>query len=779
VTANGTTPALCSHCLLPIRGPGHERQVQGEDHGFCCYGCCLAFQVARGEGEESEAAWLLIRLGTGAFLSMNIMLFSLLLYSGTFESSDGDVRPVVHLLLWVLATPCMLILGGPLFQETWYAAVQRRLTSATLISLGAGTAYAYSTLAVVTGASEVYFDTATMLLVLYTIGRYLEAAGRARAMRSLAPMLAIDRELVTVLDGGAEARRPVREVTAGTLVLVRPGERLGVDGIVVEGFSHVDEAVITGESQLVAKTPGAEALAGSINHEGALVIRSTGAGTATRWAGIARSVREALAQPSHAQRLADRIAGALVPAVLVLAGLTVLIWAQWAPLEQALLTGLAVLVVACPCGLGLAGALATSLGIGRLARRRCLVRGGQILEALAGVRVVAFDKTGTLTVGATCVTAIETDGTPADEVLRLAAGLERSSEHPLAHAIVAAAAARGLRPALTAQARAVPGCGIQGRVEGRRVAAGSGAWLAELGWPVPVDLARSAGGLEAPGAGLIHIGWAGRVRGVLALGEALRPEAPAAVAALRRLGLQTVLLTGDRAAAAARIAAGLGLDGCEADLSPEGKRAALRRWRERRGGVAMVGDGLNDGPVLAAADVGIAVGSATDLARETAGIVLPEGGLLLLPWVIGLSWAVRRTILTNLLWAFGYNSIGLALAVSGHLQPVMAAVLMAGSSLLVVLNSLRLERFAAPSDHPRPEDAPAAEPRVLDQAARPRAPAPRPATSPSDRLAPRGSAANHTPETTSSSADQMFHHRPPAGSSRRTRPCGQSQSPPG
>ena len=690
---------LCSHCLLPIRGQGHDRRVQGEPHRFCCYGCCLAFQVGHGEGEESEAAWLLIRLGTGAFLSMNVMLFSLLLYSGTFDSADGELRPLVDLLLWALATPCMLVLGGPLFREAWDAALQRRLTSATLISLGAGTAYAYSTLALVTGAPEVYFDTATMLLLLYTIGRYLDAAGRARAMRDLSPMLALDRVHVTVLDGGAETLRPVRDVSVGTLVLVRPGERLGVDGVVVEGSSHVDEAVITGESRPIAKMPGAEALAGSINHEGALVIRSTGAGAATRWAAIARSVREALAQPSHSQRLADRVAGAMIPAVLVLAGLTVLIWARSAPLDQALLAGLAVLVVACPCGLGLAGSLATSLGIGRLARHGCLVRAGQILEDLARVRVVAFDKTGTLTEGTTRVTAIATDGTPADEVLRRAAGLERSSEHPLARAIVAEAAARGIRPALARRVRAMPGRGILGHADGEPVAVGSGAWLAELGWPVADTIERSARELAGSGSSLVQVGWAGKVRGVLALGEALRPEAPAAVAALRRLGLRTVLLTGDRPEAAAGIAVELGVDGCEAGLSPEGKRHALSRWRERHGAVAMVGDGLNDGPVLAAADVGIAVRSATDLARETAGIVLPEGGVRLLPWVFDLSRAVRRTILVNLVWAFGYNSIGLALAVCGQLQPVIAALLMAGSSLLVVLSSLRLERLGEPPEY--------------------------------------------------------------------------------
>jgi Cu2+-exporting ATPase len=259
------------------------------------------------------------------------------------------------------------------------------------------------------------------------------------------------------------------------------------------------------------------------------------------------------------------------------------------------------------------------------------------------------------------------------------------------------------------------------------VAAGSGTWLGEIGWQVPAELARRARGLEAAGNSVIHVGWAGQVHGVLALGDALLPEADATVQALRRLGMQTVLLTGDRAEVADRIATEIGVDGCEAGLSPEAKRAFLERWRGRGGTVAMVGDGLNDGPVLAAADVGIAVGSATDLARETASIVLPQGGLRLLPWVIELSWAVRRTILTNLLWAFGYNAIGLALAVSGHLQPVLAAVLMAGSSLLVVLNSLRLERFADPSDGSRPIGASAFERHALRYRTKPQGSMPQPA----------------------------------------------------
>ncbi|HEX6110957.1 MAG TPA: heavy metal translocating P-type ATPase, partial [Geminicoccaceae bacterium] len=546
MTTAPAASAFCSHCLLPIRGHGHDRRVQGLDRRFCCYGCCLAFQVAQGEGEESEAAWLLIRLGIGAFLAMNIMLFSLLLYSGTFEQADAGVRQVVHLVLWALATPALMILGWPLFQEAAHAAAHGRLTSASLLSLGAGTAYGYSALAVLMGGDEVYFDTATMLLVLFTVGRWLEASGRARAMRDLGPMLAAEDELVTAVDGVAEVRVPVRQVGAGLLVLVRPGERIAIDGIVVEGASHVDEAVITGESRLVAKAPGVPILSGSINHEGALLIRSTGAGTATRWVRIARLVREALGRESEIQRLVDRIAGAFVPAVLALAVLTVGFRAHSTPVDDALLAGLAVLVVACPCGLGLAGALATSLGLGRLARHGCLVRGGQALEALAGVRTVAFDKTGTLTLGATGVAGIETDGTPAEEVLRLAAGLERFSEHPLARAIVAEARARRIEPAAARQTQAIPGLGVQGNVGGQTVAVGSAALFAHLGWQWPAELAASMDRLEAAGASLIYVGWSGRLRGVLAVGDALLPEARRTVQSLRRLGLHTLLLTGDR-----------------------------------------------------------------------------------------------------------------------------------------------------------------------------------------------------------------------------------------
>jgi P-type Cu2+ transporter len=705
--------ALCRHCLLPVGRRGFTRAVNGEGCQFCCYGCCIAYQVNRGSGDASEAAWFLVRLGAGSFLSMNIMLFSLLVYSGAFAGADRHVLPTIHLLLWGLATPAVLILGEPFVRETWSQARRARLTSSALIVLGSLAAYAYSTLAVFHGGGHLYFDTASMVLMLFTLGRYLEAAGRARASRDLAPLLAAESELATVLEGGQEHRRPVREVRAGMLIRVKPGERIPIDGLIVEGRSHTDDSVITGESRQIAKAVGAAVLAGSINLDGPLLIRSSGSGGETRWAQICRSVRDALRQSSRTQRIADRLVGAFVPIVLGLAGITLVYWLQRLPLDQAMLTALSVLVVACPCAVGLAAPMAHSLGIGQLARHGCLVRSPGALEALAGTRLIAFDKTGTLTMGRPQLVDVATDGVAEDEVVARLAALERHSEHGLARAIALAARARGLDPIAAEDVQILPGRGLRGVVHGEAVAAGSAALMRELGWVLPPTLFQRGEVMAASGHSVVFVGWrenalAGRARAALSFDDTPLPEARKTADALRALGLQVVLLSGDHAGAAVRVAAMVGTDDWQAGLLPEGKRAALDQYRARHGAVAMVGDGLNDGPGLAWADVGIAVGSATDLARETADLVLPADGLWLLPWVIGRARAVRSTILANLAWAFGYNLVALTCAVLGLLQPILAAAVMAGSSLLVVLNSLRLERLPGPCHPSGPELAAAA-----------------------------------------------------------------------
>lgn len=688
--------ALCHHCRLGVGPRPLRRVINGEDCIFCCYGCCIAYLVKSGSREEWEAAWLLVRFGVGAFLSMNIMLFSLLLYTGAFTGADARLLPSIDLLLGILATPAVIILGGPFLRETWHYGVQGRLTSSALIVLGVGAAYAYSVVAVIEGSAHVYFDTATMVLMFFTLGRYLEAAGRARAVRDLEPLLAAESEFATVVEGEVENRRPVQELKAGALVRVRPGERIPVDGVVLEGGAYADEAVITGESRQVAKGVGSPVIAGSMTLDGALLIQSSGAGNATRWAQICRSVRDALLRRSPIHRVADRVVGIFVPVVLLLGAATVSYWAERLPLDRALLVGLAVLVVACPCAVGLSAPLAISLGIGRLARCGCIIRDPAAFEALARMRLLAFDKTGTLTSGMPRLVGIEILDDPIDEVLSRAAGLERNSEHGLARCIVEAAAARGLQPVAARDVRTVPGRGIQGRYDEQVVAAGSGSLMSELGWGIPPALAERAQLLEASGHSVVYIGWGERIRAVLAFDDTPLAQARSTVEALRRRGLRVALLTGDLPSAARRIAAAVGIVDVEAGLSPEAKRAALDRRRHGKELVAMVGDGLNDGLVLAAADVGIAVGSATDLARETATLVLPREGLSLLPWIVGLARAVRMTIVTNLLWAFGYNLVALSLASCDLLQPAFAAAVMAGSSLLVVVNSLRLERLPDP-----------------------------------------------------------------------------------
>ena len=684
---------FCSHCLLSLGSHPTQRIVNGEEHAFCCYGCCLAFQVKHGSREEPEAAWLLVRLGIGGFLSMNIMLFSLLLYSGTFDVADYEMIPKFYWLLGILATPVLVILGGPFFKESWEGALQGRLNSATLISIGALSAYGYSLLMLFTGGKNIYFDTATMILVLFTLGRYLEASGRAKAVRNVAPLLEAERQWATVIENGKEIRSSISKMKVGMNIRVRPGERIPVDGIVLEGFSSADESILTGENRAVRKSEGDLVLAGSINQKGSLLVECRNLGSATQWGLICQSVRESLSHPSSIQRLADHVASIFVPIVLGIAVLTIIYWQSLVPLNQALLNGLAVLVVACPCALGLAAPLATALGLGQFLQRGCIIRGGEVQETLAQIRKIAFDKTGTLTKGATSVIEIENNDASQEEVLQRAAGLEQHSEHSLAQGIVSAAKERNLNVTNPERVQAVAGNGVMGYIGGELTAVGRSEWMKKQGLEMPTAFVKKLRNYESSGQTVVCVGWSGKIHGLLLLDDMLLPEVPVMVKTLQSLGMRIMLLTGDLPAVASRIAKSAGVEEWKASMSPDEKCSFLEQWGGIKDPAIMVGDGLNDGPVLARAEVGIAVGSSTDLARETADLVLPEKGLALLPWVISLARAVHRTIITNLLWAFGYNLVAITLAVFGMLQPILAAGLMAGSSLLVVFNSLRLEQF--------------------------------------------------------------------------------------
>jgi P-type Cu2+ transporter len=688
------SPALtsCAHCELPIGRWGRCRELSGHALWFCCHGCALAYQVRHGERDEPEAAAWLIRLGVAGFLVMNIMLLSLLGYTGGFSGSDAGLRQPVNVLLWVLATPLLLIAGGPFFAAAWQAGKRGGITTDTLVAVGVAAAYGYSAWAVLRGADEVYFDTVSMVLILFTLGRYLEAQGRLRAMRSLVPMLQAQRAEVRVVqstaDGDGETLRPVTQLRAGELVRVLPGERIAVDGIVVAGRSACDESVLTGRPGLQPKAAGAVVRSGSLNGEGPLWIRATVAGHSTRWIHIGRLVREALAAKSLAGSVVDRAAALFLPAVLLLAAGTATYWSSRLGASQGLLAGLAVLVVACPCSLGLAAAMAHAIAIGAAAQRGLLVRGGGVLERLATLRGVAFDKTGTLTQATLEPVSLATDGASEVDVLRRASALAQASDHPAARGVLQMAPRNDRGDARAQDTLVRAGAGVRGLVDGQGCAIGSAAWMTECGYRLEPALARQLPGGCTP----LFVGWEGCVRGLIALRAVPLPEAAGVIAELRARGLEVWLLSGDEPAACAELAARLGIAHWQGALSPEDKTRRLQRESARAGAFAMVGDGLNDGPVLAAAAVGIAVGDATDLAKESADVVLPRGALDALPWLLQHAQQVRRAVRDNLAWAFGYNAVALGLAASGLLQPVIAAALMAGSSLLVVWRSWRAEQ---------------------------------------------------------------------------------------
>lgn len=686
----------CCHCDLPVGRLGQQRDVLGEPRWFCCYGCNLAWQVEHGSADAPEAAKQLIRLGVGGFLAMNVMLLSWLLYAGSFRGDDAWLLAPVLVLLWLLATPLLVLLGAPFFAGAWRSLREGRPNADTLVAVGVFAAYLYSCLQVQRGSDQVYFDTAAMVLLLFTLGRYLEAQGRARAARCLAPMLAAERAAVhRVAADGREQLVAAREIRLGERVRVRPGERVAIDGIVVDGRSETDDSALTGQAVPQAKAAGSFVHAGCLNGRGTLLVRATTAGADSRWMHIGRSVRAALAAKSLRSDSIDRAAAAFVPFVLLLALATAMFWSTRGEPGAALLAGLAVLVVACPCSLGLASALAATLAIANAARRGILVRSAAALETLARVRGIAFDKTGTLTHETLRAVSLVVADTPADLTLRRAGTLARGSAHPIARAVAALAAAAGDADtaATAADLMAEPGAGLTGSVDGVRCTLGSAAFLVAQGNTLPPALADDGGS----GLAQVWIGWQGQARARLQFGAPLTADAAAVVAACRARGLPTLLLSGDGAAAVAAAAAQLGLDDWRAGMTPEAKVAALRGWRERlHGPVVMVGDGLNDGPVLAAAGVGIAVGDAaagaSDLARESADIVLPPGALGELPWLLDLAAQQRRSVRANLAWAFGYNAVALALAASALLQPAIAAALMAGSTLVVATRSWRASR---------------------------------------------------------------------------------------
>ena len=657
------------------------------------YGARPAGQVA--PDREREERRREIRHQTWRFLLAAVLSFPLLLGMVSHLLKLEVLMLFMHSWLqFALATPVQFISGAAFYRGAYRSLKGGSANMDVLVALGTSAAYVYSLVNTVTGRGQLYYETSAILITLVILGKLLEALAKGRASEAMKKLLNLAAKTARVVRDGRELEIAVDDVLAGDEVLVRPGEKIPVDGEVLEGLSAVDESMLTGESIPADKRPGDTVTGATINGHGLLRFRATKVGRDTTLARIVKMVEEAQGSKAPIQRLADRVAGVFVPAVVGIAVVTFLLWLLLrGNFTHALTAFTAVLVIACPCALGLATPTAIMVGTGRGAELGVLIKGGEHLERAQAIQVVVFDKTGTLTKGRPEVTDLLPAGSlSADDLLRLAAGAEKGSEHPLGAAIVRRAEEKGISLPAPASFRAIPGRGIEAAVDGRKILLGNRALLAENGIPteaLEADLAK----LEGAGKTAMLLAVEGEPAGVIAVADTLKETSAEAVADLQRLGVEVVMLTGDNRRTAQAIAAQAGIERVLAEVLPEHKYEEIERLKAAGKVVAMVGDGINDAPALAAADVGMAIGTGTDVAMEAADITLIRGDLRTMPTAIRLSRRTFRIIKQNLFWAFAYNTLGLPVDALGLLSPLIAGSAMAFSSVSVVSNSLRLKRF--------------------------------------------------------------------------------------
>ncbi len=691
-------------------------EIRQDGPGACpICGMALELEMATvDQGPSPELRDMSRRFWIGLVLSVPVFLLEM----------GSHVFPALHhlvpmrLSIWiqlVLATPVVLWAGWPFFQRGWTSLLTRKLNMFTLIAMGTGVAWSYSMIAALTpqlfppafrkadGSVAVYFEAAAVITVLVLLGQVLELKARERTSGAIKALLGLaPRTARRLVPDGEDEEVSIEAIVVGDRLRVRPGEKVPVDGSVEDGRSALDESMVTGESMPVTKAKGDTVIGGTLNQTGALVIAETRVGRETMLARIVQMVAEAQHSRAPIQRMADRVAGWFVPAVIGVAVLAFAGWGIWGPeprFAYGLVAAVAVLIIACPCALGLATPMSIMVGVGRGAGLGVLIKNAEALEHMEKVDTLVVDKTGTLTEGHPAVTAIvAAQGYSEDELLRLAAAVEQSSEHPLALAIVAAARARNIALPRVSEFDSPTGRGALGTVESKRLVLGNARFLAEQAIDTAA-LASAADDLRREGATAIFVGIDGQAGGVFAIADPVKATTPEALEALRREGIRVVMLTGDNRTTAEAVARKLGIDEVEADVLPEQKSAVVARLKREGRVVAMAGDGVNDAPALAAADVGIAMGSGTDVAIESAGVTLLKGDLTGIIRARRLSQATMKNIRQNLFFAFVYNAAGVPVAagllypLTGRLlSPMIAAGAMALSSFSVVGNALRLNR---------------------------------------------------------------------------------------
>ncbi|MFL6516102.1 MAG: copper-transporting P-type ATPase [Chthoniobacterales bacterium] len=718
-------PGQCPKCGMSLeKNPGYVDHQQAiytcpmhpqieQDHPGNCPICGMALEPKSASAvsdDNAELRGMTFRFWIGAALSLPVFVLAM-----------GHVVP--HAPHWfesdwsrwtqfMLSAPVVLWAGWPFFQRGWQSVVNRSLNMFTLIAIGVGTAFFYSAILMLFphifppsfaghGKIGIYFEAAAIITVLVLLGQVLELKARSRTGTAIRSLLDLAPKIAHRVDDGSEEDIPLAHVHRGDLLRVRPGEKIPVDGHVTEGKTTIDESMLTGESMPVEKAPGDRVIGATVNGTGSIVIEAEQVGRDTVLSQIVNMVAQAQRSRAPIQRIADKVASWFVPAVLVISVVTFFAWMWLGPeprFAYGIVNAVAVLIIACPCALGLATPMSVMVGVGRGAQAGILIRKAEAIEVMEKIRTLVVDKTGTLTRGHPSVTGIvSAKSISDDEVLSIAAAIESASEHPIGIAIVEGAKARNLTIAAVDDFQSVTGAGITGRVANRRVQVGKPELLRGSGVTDVDHWAEKASALQEQGQTVVFVGIDDRTAGIVAIADALKDSTPAALAHLHRMGISIIMLTGDNERTARAIAEKLGIDHFEAEVEPQQKQERVRQLRATQGPVAMAGDGINDAPALAASDVGIAMGTGTDVAMESAGITLLKGDLRGIEKAIRLSRAMMRNIRQNLFFAFVYNSLGVPIAAGILypffgilLSPVIAGAAMSLSSVSVIANALRL-----------------------------------------------------------------------------------------
>lgn len=681
--------AECYQCGIPITGRPLKFEVNGKMEDFCCFGCYLINKTTGLRGEEGTALAFLGKFGFGYFLSMLVMMLSMYIYGSHFvDPNDPEMKLFVGFIKWIIllfSTIVMIVLGIPILKNSFSKENLLNFNTDTLIAIGAFSAYFLSVYSVFTGKNAIYFETATMILVLVTFGRYLETSSRVKASNFMKQLMDLTAKKVTVLTQGQEKEVPIEEVKIGDVIRVLPGEKIGVDGIIISGIGHIDEAILTGETKPVLKREGDKVFAGTTSIDGSFKIKvdtPQSQWTLNRFIQIMKEIRNTKAPIN---RLADKIAFYFLPVIFFLAISSFIYWFYFSGFEKALIVSLSVLLISCPCAFSIGAPLALWIGLGQAMKDGIIIKSAEVLERLSSIKTIFFDKTGTITEKSMELSIFEGD----QSLKSIVFSLEKHSEHPLAKSFIQWC--RDCNEKEVKNFKVNFGLGISGEIDGKRYYLGSQEFMQQLGVDCSVFDEKKNIAIKN-GEIVVYVSDGKNCIGFLSFRQKIRKEAKLAIDVLKKMGIKVEVLTGDTEYFANVIKKELGID-VRANLLPEDKLNIIKQEKSSGKVVAMVGDGINDAPALSMADIGIAMGCGTDLTRESANISLISDDLRKIPLLIILSKKVKRVIYSNMFWAFIYNIIGIGFAITGHLTPIFAALAMVLSSVFVIGNSLRVKAY--------------------------------------------------------------------------------------